>query len=65
MSKCEAKDHIDVPCTDTGAAASGVDGDGAQQQQQSSVERALAKVGRRVLPLCFAVALMNHLDRSK
>ncbi len=29
------------------------------------VESALRKVGRRVVPLCTAVALLNHLDRSK
>ncbi|GBF99609.1 MFS transporter [Raphidocelis subcapitata] len=28
------------------------------------LESALRKVGSRVIPLCFSVALMNHLDRS-
>jgi hypothetical protein len=29
------------------------------------VARALGKVSRRIVPLTWAVALMNHLDRSK
>lgn len=32
--------------------------------REAVLESALKKIGRRVLPLCMAVSLMNHLDRS-
>lgn len=32
---------------------------------QSDLESALRKVTRRIVPLTMAVAMMNHLDRSK
>jgi hypothetical protein len=31
----------------------------------SHLERALAKVGRRLIPLTMAIAISNHMDRSK
>jgi hypothetical protein len=38
------------------------DGEGAADPLLKS---ALGKLTRRVVPLCVAIALMNHLDRSK
>jgi hypothetical protein len=36
-----------------------------ERSRQALLESALAKVGRRVTALFFAVAVMNYLDRSK
>ncbi|KAI8463282.1 MAG: major facilitator superfamily domain-containing protein [Monoraphidium minutum] len=38
--------------------------DGRDVAEAAELESALTKMGRNVLPLCAAVALMNHLDRS-
>jgi hypothetical protein len=42
-----------------GGGAVGPSADGAE------LEAALRKVSRRMVPLCMAVSIMNHLDRSK
>jgi hypothetical protein len=31
----------------------------------SHLDRALSKVGRRIIPLTMAIAISNHMDRSK
>ncbi len=58
-----------------GRAHSGVDvppllgaaqGDKADDPaRKAALNSAVAKVGLRLTPLCMAIALMNHLDRSK
>jgi len=53
---------MDIPAAD--AALNGGAG-GAVDPREAVLESALKKIGRRVLPLCIAVSLMNHLDRSK
>lgn len=51
----------------TAAAAGGVSAKAATGDVplEPVVEAALKKIARRIVPLTMAVALMNHLDRSK
>jgi predicted GNAT family acetyltransferase len=40
--------------------------DGASQDGSSAaLESALRKAGWRLIPLCVAIAISNHMDRSK
>jgi hypothetical protein len=58
VAAATAQDGVD-------GSKSGGGGDGSTKQQQDAVDSALRKVGRRLVPLCITVAVMNHLDRSK
>lgn len=38
---------------------------GMASTRDPDAERALAKVGRRIIPLFMLIAMANHMDRSK
>jgi hypothetical protein len=48
-----------------GDGGGGGGGGGGAAPLSPELASALRKVSRRVVPICFLVSLMNHLDRSK